>query len=115
MAKPKKITVTVLRGVQPQQIEDFPEDCERSSKGSLHISPGTYELTEGELHHLRKHHKDVARRLTVLPPPRPKEKPADEDTAEVSVPEKAQEVEEQSDGEASEPSPRSKRSKSKSK
>ena len=75
--------VTVLRGVRPQQIEDFPEGCARSVKGALHVSPGTMELTEDELKHIRKHHKDVARRFHVVTTvgskaaaPKPKAAPA---------------------------------------
>lgn len=61
----KKFIVTVQRAISPQQIEDFPEGCERSVEGALHVKPGTLELTEDELKHIRKHHKDVARRLHV--------------------------------------------------
>ncbi|MGD9749391.1 MAG: hypothetical protein AB7W59_00185 [Acidimicrobiia bacterium] len=64
----KMIHVQVPSGVTPRQIEGFPADCERSVKGSLHVKPGTLLVTEGELEHLRKHHKDVARRLRVVGP-----------------------------------------------
>ena len=55
--------VQVPRGTIPCQIHDFPEKCERHKKGSLRIAPGTLELTKDELHHIRKHHKDIGRRL----------------------------------------------------
>jgi hypothetical protein len=60
------IHVQVPSGVAPRQIEGFPADCERSVKGSLHVRPGTLVITAGELEHLRKHHKDIARRFHVL-------------------------------------------------
>jgi hypothetical protein len=62
------IHVQVPSGVAPRQIEGFPADCERSVKGSLHVRPGTLVITAGELEHLRKHHKDIARRLHVTGP-----------------------------------------------
>lgn len=60
-----KVHVQVPSGLTPRQIEGFPADCERSVKGALHIRPGTLTITEGELEHLRKHHKAIARRLHV--------------------------------------------------
>lgn len=63
--KETKYIVAVMRGVTPCQIEDFPKGCARSVEGALHVSPGTMELTEDELKHIRKHHKDVARRFHV--------------------------------------------------
>lgn len=90
--KPEKVTIVIIKGVMPQQIEDFPVDCPRSAEGSMHISPGTYEITSGELSHLRKHHKDVARKLTVLPAPAPKQKAPHKDTTEPPMPEKPKEA-----------------------
>jgi len=74
MSEPKKFIVTVRPGVSPHQIDDWPKDCERSCEGSLHVKPGTYELTEGELKHIRKHHKALNRCLQVTEV-KPKEKP----------------------------------------
>jgi len=55
--------VRVPRGMPPCQVDDFPAGCLRSRKGALHITPGTVEMTKDELAHIRKHHKDVGRRL----------------------------------------------------
>lgn len=75
----EKCVVLVPRGVAPCHIDDFPADCKRSVKGSLRVTPGVVYMTEDELKHVRKHHKDLARRLQVPPAPRkaaPKAKPA---------------------------------------
>lgn len=68
MADNKRFIVVIPRGVEPQQVDDFPEGCPRHREhaGALHISPGCFELTEGEIKHIRKHHKDLARRLQVV-------------------------------------------------
>ncbi len=62
----KKYIVHVPRGLEPCQIDDFPEGCKRSVKGSLRLAPGILELTEDEFKHLRKHHKDLGRRLRMV-------------------------------------------------
>lgn len=60
------VHVQVPTGVAPRQVEGFPKGCDRSVKGALHIRPGTMEMTEGELAHVRKHHKEIARRLIII-------------------------------------------------
>lgn len=67
MSKQDKVSVVVPAGVGPLQIEGFPADCARSQKGALHVRPGTMTITDGELSHIRKHHKEVARRFVVRP------------------------------------------------
>ncbi len=72
----KKYTVQVPRGTPPCSIDDFPakikdedgkdRDFQRSVAGSLRITPGDLGVTKDELKHLRKHHKDLARRLRVV-------------------------------------------------
>jgi hypothetical protein len=98
----KMVQVQVPTGVAPQQVEGFPQDCVRSVRGSLHVRPGTLELTEGELAHLRKHHKDIARRLTVVTPkpvpPPVKAAPAKPAPAPAPAPEAATEAAEESEG-----------------
>lgn len=55
---------TVPAGVGPLQVDDFPEGCERSCKGALHIRPSsTLEATDGELAHLKKHYPAVSAKL----------------------------------------------------
>jgi hypothetical protein len=67
MSEKQRIHVVVPPTVGTRQIDGFPSDCERSVQGALHVRPGSMQLTEGELEHIRKHHKDVARRLTLKP------------------------------------------------
>jgi hypothetical protein len=48
---------------------DFPESCERSTKGSIHIRPAsTVDLTDEELAHIRKQYPDLAAKLIVANP-----------------------------------------------
>ena len=55
------------QGIHPECIEGFPEDCERSRKGSLHLRPGrTLELTDDEYAHLKAQRPDLARGCVVL-------------------------------------------------
>jgi hypothetical protein len=97
----KMVQVQIPTGVAPQQVEGFPADCARSVRGSLHVRPGTLELTEGELAHLRKHHKDIARRLTVVTPkPAPKPVAAPATKAAKPAPEPAGDSEERAEPEA---------------
>lgn len=107
MAK-SKFVVQVPRGVLPCQVDDFPKDCERSVKGSLRVSPGVLELTEGELKHIRKHHKDLGRRFVVVREPAQVKKAASKATA--SSPDSSESGEESAPVEA----PKSKSSKGKS-
>jgi hypothetical protein len=56
-------------GVAPCQVDDFPQDAERSCKGALHFRPAsTKEITADELAHLRAapQHKKLAARLCVV-------------------------------------------------
>lgn len=72
--------IQILPNVRRQQLDDFPKDAKRSGKGgALHVKPGTREVTEDELKHIRKHHKDVSKCLVVLrktEAPKAKAKPA---------------------------------------
>lgn len=48
------VVIQVSRVCKIQQIEDFPEKCARSRKGSLHMKPGaTLTVTRDELKHLK--------------------------------------------------------------
>lgn len=59
--------VVVPAGVGPVQIDDFPEGCERSRKGALHLRPGSTEtLTAAELEHLKAKHAVIADRLRTV-------------------------------------------------
>lgn len=59
--------VVVPAGVGPVQIDDFPEGCERSRKGALHLRPGSTEtLTAAELEHLKAKHAMIADRLRTV-------------------------------------------------
>lgn len=117
----KHFIVQVPRGVSPCCIDDFPSEVSdgkgkprkfaRSVEGSMRITPGDLAVTGDELRHLRKHHKDVARRLQVVceRPERPKPK------AELPVAKEAQPRAE-AGGEVEEPeAPKVKKAKSKSK
>lgn len=77
--KDKTLVVQVPRGTAPCQVDDFPKGCQRSVQGSLRVTSGTLLLTEGELKHLRKHHKALSRRLRVVGEHKPKEAPKDAD------------------------------------
>lgn len=52
--------------VQPVQVDDFPEKCERSVKGSLRVRPGTLQLTKAEYDHICKAHKALGAKLVVV-------------------------------------------------
>lgn len=40
---------------QLMQVEDFPENCERTVKGALHVRPGaTAAVSDGEAAHLKR-------------------------------------------------------------
>lgn len=59
--------VLIPATVDPIQIDDFPEGCERSCKGALHLRPSsTKMLTAGELGHLEKKYKGVFARLQFI-------------------------------------------------
>lgn len=61
--------VIIPPSVSPVQVDDFPEGCERSVKGSLHLRPGSKELTAGEWDHLKAKHPKLAAQFQVLPEP----------------------------------------------
>lgn len=45
--------VRIAATVMAVQIEDFPKEAKRSCSGSLHIRPGSAELTADELEHIQ--------------------------------------------------------------
>lgn len=58
----------------PVQIEGFPEDCERTRKGALHLRPATVEnLSEGEVAHIKEKYPDVHRLLAISDQPAARE------------------------------------------
>jgi hypothetical protein len=61
------LTVTTRPGVAAQQVDDFPKDCPRSSKGSFHFRPSsTLMLNEEEYAHLAKKHPALAAAMLVV-------------------------------------------------
>lgn len=59
--------VAVPAGVGPLQVDGFPEKCERSCKGALHLRPSsTAVATDGELAHIKDKLPKVAEKLRVL-------------------------------------------------
>lgn len=69
-------TIIFSPTTQPQQIEDFPPDCERTIKGAMHVRPGSTQIvSQGELVHL----KTTGLKFTEVkpkPPPLPAATPA---------------------------------------
>ena len=58
-------------GKSPEYLDGFPEKCERSCKGAIHLLPNALkDITEDEYKHIRKKYPKL--KLTVVP----KEKPA---------------------------------------
>ncbi len=54
-------TFVVPANIGPRQV-DFPEGCERSKKGSLHVRPASMlELTDSEWKYLQDKHADLAK------------------------------------------------------
>lgn len=48
------------RGRQPDYIEDFPVDCERSNVGSMHLMPNVVnDITKDELNHIEIKHQNI--------------------------------------------------------
>lgn len=76
--------------VIPQTVNacqlEFPEDIKRSVKGSLHLRPGSMEVTEDEWAHIKKKHPALASQLQPMaapaPAPAPVPAPMDEATPE---------------------------------
>lgn len=59
--------IQIPQSVRPCQIE-FGEGVERSKPGALYFTPGsTKKITEGELEWIKKHHKQLAAALVILP------------------------------------------------
>lgn len=55
------------QGRLPECVEGFPEDCERSVEGSLHLRPGqTVELTDDEYAHIKAQRPTLAKDVIVL-------------------------------------------------
>jgi len=65
--KPKMQTITILYGASLCQIDDFAIDDERSVKGALHIFPGTIEITNDELNHIKKKYVNLYKCIVVIP------------------------------------------------
>jgi hypothetical protein len=70
----------VPASVGPRQVDGFPEGCERSRKGAIHLRPAsTLVVTEGELAHLKAQcPQEVAKFVDITPeaPPIPAAQPA---------------------------------------
>jgi hypothetical protein len=64
MADEKKFLVVFKNGTTHYQIDDFPENCKRSSIGSLHVKSGSYMLTKDEINHI-KSYKFLASFMTI--------------------------------------------------
>ena len=90
------VQVAFGHGFMPCQIDDFPERCDRSRTGSIHIRPDSLEeMTVGELNHIRRHYPQLLNHILTI---RMAEAPLVEEmvpTVEVTVPasESASEVE----------------------
>lgn len=62
------IMVQVPQGLGPRQVDDFPAECERSKKGSVHFrTNSTITITQDEYNHVLKSHPDFGPRLRVVP------------------------------------------------
>ena len=82
-------------GKTPEYLDDFPKDCERSCKGSLHLLPNAQkEISDDELKHLKKKYPKLKVVLV------PKEKPAIKRVKQ-AVAKKAPKVESKGEGEQS--------------
>lgn len=61
--------------VIPQTVNacqlEFPEGIKRSVKGSLHLRPGSMEVTEDEWAHIQKKHPALASQLQPMAAPAP--------------------------------------------
>jgi len=84
-------TLLVKVGTLPQQIDDFPDGCERSCRGSLHIRTGTLSVTDGEWKHIQSRHPALAAQMVdVTPPATPPAPPIVPDPAEEPDPDEEQ-------------------------
>lgn len=72
------------QGLHPECLDGFPEDCERSKAGALHMRPGrTLLLTDDEYGHLKAQRPDIAKSCVVLRDNVPK--PKSEESASEAV------------------------------
>lgn len=63
----RKILVT--KSANLTQVEGFPENCERSVKGAIHIRPNTVTImTLGELEHIKQKYPVLSRHLIDITP-----------------------------------------------
>jgi hypothetical protein len=59
-------TLVIPANVVQCHVEDFPDGCERSREGSVHVRPAsTLTVTDDELAHLKKAHPQLFRQLIV--------------------------------------------------
>ena len=73
-------------GDSPEYVDDFPKDCERSCKGSLHLIPRKpTTVTEGELKHLKEEHPKL--RLRVIAEKAPEDPKPKKDVKDAKKPE----------------------------
>ena len=73
-------TLIVPANVAPCQVDDFPEDCERSRKGAIYLRPASAcKMTDAEYEHLKEFHSDLFNLLIEAKPhPTVRVKPARE-------------------------------------
>lgn len=56
--------IRMNRGIEIEQIDDFPAEIKRSFEGSMHIRPGgVYQVNDDELAHLEGSHADLIERV----------------------------------------------------
>lgn len=64
-------TLIVPANVGPCQVDDFPDDCERSREGALHLRPArTLNVTDDEYLHLAEHHAELLSKMIEVEPGR---------------------------------------------
>lgn len=79
-------------GDSPEYVDDFPKDCERSCKGSMHLIPRKpITATEGELKHLKEKHKNL--RIKIIAEKAPEDPKPKEDVKDAKKPETKSEPE----------------------
>lgn len=81
------LTLIIAPQVVACQIDDFPkEKCERSVEGSLHLRPGTMEVTADEWKHLQDKHPAVAKFCKAREPAKAAPAPAPVPVADEALP-----------------------------
>ena len=61
------LIIQAPKTIQSVQIEGFPNDAKRSTKGALHIAPGsTKEITEDEFAVIQERYPEVSEKLRVI-------------------------------------------------